>query len=251
MAWPWDLFWTLARTEFKLRDQGTWMGFCWTLLQPLGQFAILYAVFSGWLGAAIPDYAAYLLVGLVPWNFFATASTAGLTSLRRKAGLVGSHPVPRLAVVWSAVAAVWLSHLAEWALLAAALAALGKLQGWGWLLLPGLAVVEALLAGAVACALAVPAVQFRDLERAWGLALYALFFLTPVFFDPQAVQGSGAALLAANPLSVVIGAARAALLGAPPPPPASLALVAAGAAAATAATAAAFPRWSRGVAESL
>jgi hypothetical protein len=28
----WDLFWILTRTEFRRRDQGTLMGFLWTLL---------------------------------------------------------------------------------------------------------------------------------------------------------------------------------------------------------------------------
>src|SRR5207237_8705306 len=107
----WDLFWMLTRTEFRLRDQGTLVGFLWTLMHPLFIFAVLSTMFAHWMAPKIPHYSACLLIGIVQWNFFLSGTEAGLTSLRRKARLMASFAFPRALIVLSSVVAVLLSHL--------------------------------------------------------------------------------------------------------------------------------------------
>lgn len=231
LAYQWDLFWMLTRTEFRLRDQGTVAGFLWTLLHPLFIFIILHQLFTTWMAPRVANYPAYLLIGIIQWNFFSTATTAGLTSLRRKSGLIASYSFPRIIIVLSSVSAVLLSHLLEWAVLLAALLAFGIHPSPAWLLLPLLIAVELALAVALSCALAVLAVDIRDLEHVWSLLLYGVFFLTPVFYTMEIVGSSTQPLVAANPLTLILGATRAALIDGgfflPPGAPASLAVLAA------------------------
>ena len=61
----------LVRTDFKLRYQGSVLGYAWSLLRPLLLFVILYIVFVKFLklGGSIPHYPVYLLFGMVLWNF--------------------------------------------------------------------------------------------------------------------------------------------------------------------------------------
>lgn len=243
-----DLLWMLTRIEFRARDQGTFLGFLWTLLRPLAQFAVLYAVFSRWMGPRIPDWPAFLLVGVVQWDFFAGATTHGLTSLRRKAGLITHHAFPRVVVVLSSVLAVLLSHLLEWLVLLAALPLLGVGPSASWLLIPALVAAEAGLALGAACVLAALSARVRDVEQAWSLALYALFFLTPVFYTLDLLPPATARLVALNPLGCLIEAARALLWGRAP---AALAGPLALAAAVAAAGLAAFPRLARDAEERL
>ncbi|TBR18480.1 hypothetical protein EPO15_15180 [bacterium] len=250
-AYHWDLFWMLTRTEFRLRDQGTLIGFLWTLLHPLFIFLILHALFVHAMSPRIPQYASRLLIGIVQWNFFSTGTSAGLTSLRRKSGIIASHAFPRLLVVLSSVAAVLLSHLLEWGVLLAGLCAAGTLPNPGWLALPFLVAAELALVAGVSCLLALWAVHLRDLERAWSLLLYGLFFMTPVFYTAEALGGAAPLLTALNPLAWVIEGTRAALLdGALRPSNASLGL-AAGLAAFCAAAGTFFSSRSRGIAERL
>ena len=240
----------LTRTEFRLRDQGTAAGFLWTLLHPLLLFLILHKVFVAWLAPRIPDYAACLLVGIVQWNFFSAATSAGLTSLRRKAALLSSYSFPRVFIVLSSVAAVLLSHLLEWAVLLVALLLLGVKPGLGWLALPLLIAAESALAVALSCPLAVLCAEVRDLERVWGLLLYGVFFLTPVFYTTAAAGEGARAWVDRNPLSWVIEASRAAALGGGRAMPQGWA-VPLGAALFCAAAVLSFPRLSRGVEEKL
>lgn len=243
-----DLWRLLTRAEFKARDQGTLLGFAWTLLRPLGQFAVLDAVFGRWMAPRVEHWTAYLLVGVVMWDLFAGATSHGLTSLRRKAGLVTHFAFPRVLVPLSSASAVLLSHALEWLLLLALLPLLGVAPRASWLLLPALVAAEAALAFGTACLLAALAPRLRDLEQAWSLALYALFFLTPVFYTADLAGPVGRALTAWNPLAALIEAARAVLLGGAPP---ALAGAAALAAAAAAAGALLFSRLERGAVERL
>lgn len=243
-----DLWRVLTRAEFKSRDQGTLLGFAWTLLRPLWQFAVLHAVFGRWMAPRVENWAAYLLVGVVMWDLFAGATAYGLTSLKRKAGLVTHFAFPRVLVPLSSASAVLASHALEWLLLLALLPALGVPPRASWLFLPLLVAAEAALAFGAACLLAALAPRLRDLEQAWSMALYALFFLTPVFYTADLVGPIGGRLVALNPLAALIEAARAVLDGGAVPSLAPAFLLAAVAAVAGTAL---FPRLERGGVERL
>ena len=42
----WNLMWTLAVTDFKLRFYGSVLGYTWTLVRPFALFGVLYVVFA-------------------------------------------------------------------------------------------------------------------------------------------------------------------------------------------------------------
>ena len=132
----WFLFWELTRTEFKLRDQGTALGFAWTLLHPALMFIVLYTLFINWLGKFVDQYAAYLIIGLVQWQFFEKATMLGLGSLRRKSNLIRNFRFAREIIVLSAVGSVFWSYLLETAVLMVFLLLLGIRPAASWLLLP-------------------------------------------------------------------------------------------------------------------
>lgn len=245
VGYYWDLLRMLTWTEFRLRDQGTWIGFVWTLLHPLFIFLILYGIFTHWMAPRVPNYAAYLLIGIVQWNFFAVATGAGLTSLRRKAGLLANYSFPPIFVVLASVGAVLVSHVMEWAVLLGALLCLGVAPALGWLLLPVVIAAELSLVCGLACLLAALSLDFRDLDRIWGIVLYALFFMTPVFYTFDVIGVSGRRFLELNPMTAIIEATRALLFGGSIPAMKMLAASAAFCAVALLF----FPRLSRGAAE--
>lgn len=193
---------TLTVSEFRLRDQGTLLGFLWTLLHPLLLFVVLRAVF----GAGSEGR---LLTGIVLWNFFAHATAFGLTALERRKGLVLWMNVPRGMLVGAAVGSVAISFLMETALLLLVLAFLGHPPTASLSLLPAVLLLEVLLALGASLALAGLHVHARDVERVWGLVLLAGFFLTPVFY----AAGPGMPWLRFNPMAAALACGRQALLG--------------------------------------
>src|SRR5258707_12230224 len=80
----------LVKTDFKLRYQGSLLGYAWSLLKPLMMFAILYVVFTVFLpvGKGVPHYPVYLLLGIVMWNYFNEVTTGSVDAIVGKSELL-------------------------------------------------------------------------------------------------------------------------------------------------------------------
>lgn len=223
----WPLLREMTRSEILLRDQGTLLGFVWTLLHPALMFAVLYALFSKWMGKFVPQYVAYLLVGIVLWNFFQKATSYALGSFRRSRGTLINYRFPREIVVLSSLGAVLWSSLMEAGVLVAALLLLGVAPRASWVWLPGVLLLELVLATGVGLYLAVFAAEYQDVERIWDVVSSALFYLTPVFYPVDILSPGKRELMRLNPLAQILAAFRACVLGGATPDRRDCAFVAA------------------------
>src|SRR6202012_3119446 len=87
----------LVRTDFKLRYQGSLLGYAWSLLRPLLIFVILYLVFVKFLklGTGVPHYPIYLLLGIVIWTFFNEITVMSQGSIVACGDLIRKIRIPR------------------------------------------------------------------------------------------------------------------------------------------------------------
>jgi ABC-type polysaccharide/polyol phosphate export permease len=164
-------------------------------------------------GGDLP-YAAFLALGLWPWNLFANAANRGVTALTDNAALIGKVAVPHALFVDARVAASLVLDLAGFAAVIATLLAFGVgLSPRGVpAALAGLAVV-AVYTVATARLLAVLQVFLRDIATLVGQLLVLGFFLTPVLYDRSLLPAGAGRWLAANPLVAPVETVRAALSG--------------------------------------
>lgn len=205
-----------------MREQGTALGFLWTLLHPALMFVVLYGLFAKWVGRFVEQYMVYLLLGLVFWNFFQKATSYALGSFRRARGTVLNYRFPREIIVLSSIGAVLWSALMEICVLMVAVALLGQEPRWTWLLLPCLVALELLLVTGLGLCLAVFAVEYQDVERIWDVLAAALFYLTPVFYPLDILSPDKRALLMLNPLAQIIAAVRDCVIAGRAPQPAAV-----------------------------
>ena len=87
----------LSKTDFKLRYQGSVLGYLWAILRPMMLFAILYVVFSKILrfGDGIPHYPVYLLCGTILWNFFTECTSMGIQAIVMRGDLIRKLSFPK------------------------------------------------------------------------------------------------------------------------------------------------------------
>ena len=208
----WNLLWELTTVQMKLRDQGTIFGFFWTLLHPILMFIVLYVLFIKWVGKFVNQYAAYLLIGLVFWNFFQKATSVALSSLRSFEGLIMNYKFPREIIVLSSVGAVLWSTLLELVILLIALLLMGVPLHWTWLFLTAALALELTFVTGLSMILAVLAVEYQDMQRIWDVISMALFYLTPIFYPMSIIAESRRRLLLLNPITQVLVAARGCVL---------------------------------------
>src|SRR4051812_17960227 len=91
----------LVKTDFKLRYQGSVLGYMWSLLRPLFLFVTLYFVFARFLkvGGTIPHYPQYLLLGIVLWNYFAEVTSGAVGSIVGKGDLLRKINFPKYVII--------------------------------------------------------------------------------------------------------------------------------------------------------
>src|ERR1700733_7376776 len=91
----------LVKTDFKLRYQGSILGYLWSLLRPLLLFGVLYLVFTHIIRAGnnVPHYPAYLLLGLVMWTFFVEAPSSGMNAITGRGDLVRKVSIPKYTLI--------------------------------------------------------------------------------------------------------------------------------------------------------
>jgi ABC-2 type transport system permease protein len=92
----------LVITDFKLRYQGSVLGYAWSLLKPLFLFAIMYVVFGLLIKlGSVEHYSVYLLLGIVLWTFFAEATNQGMASIVSRGDVIRKISFPKYIIVLS------------------------------------------------------------------------------------------------------------------------------------------------------
>jgi lipopolysaccharide transport system permease protein len=215
-----SVFRELLRRELGERYRGSLLGVLWHLLLPLSQLLVLSWVFSHLLQARTQfenlSYAAFLAMGLWPWNLFSNAVSNSVSALTGNAALIGKIALPHHLLVDAKVSASILLDLAGFAVVLLALVLFGTDLHFSGLpvVLLSLIILYVFAVG-FANIVAVLNVFLRDVGAATSQIMSLMFFLTPVIYDlaqlPQQLQQ----LLMMNPFSAPIIAIRHAFLGLP------------------------------------
>lgn len=202
----------LASAEYKLRYLDSFLGYLWTLVQPLLMFGVLYFVFGKVVAfSGAEHYPVQLLIGVVLFNFFTEATGLALPSLVGNSNLLRRIAFPTAAVPLAntlASAAGFIVGIGI-AVLFAVLA--GVPLELRWLELVPLAIALALFTGGVGLILALIYIWVRDVRPIWAVLTRMLFFATPVFYPIEAAPTSLAQFLMMNPIALIIIEARNAL----------------------------------------
>jgi ABC-2 type transport system permease protein len=201
----------LVRTDFKLRYQGSALGYVWSLLRPLLMFLILYIVFSRVFNAGdtIPNYPIYLLLGIVLWSFFTEMTSQSLTAIVARGDLIRKIKIPR----WLIIVSVSLSALINLCLnlvIVFVFAYATKLQiTASALLLPFYIGEVYVFALALSLLLSALYVRYRDISYIWDVVLQAGFYATPIIYPLSLISSPTLQrLILSNPIAQAIQGAR-------------------------------------------
>ena len=210
-----DLLYFLALRDLKLRYRQTVLGALWALLQP----AVAMIVFSVFLGGFAhiptygPPYPVFVYAGLLPWTYFANATTLAGGSLVKNAPLLSRVYLPRLAIPLASVVSGIVDLLVGLVLLAVLMLVFKVPLTARVLILPGLLLACAVVAMAVSTWLAALEVRYRDVHYLTPFLVQVWLFATPVVYPSRLVPESYRWLVGLNPMAGVVEGFRWALLG--------------------------------------
>ncbi|MBI4494134.1 MAG: ABC transporter permease [Chloroflexi bacterium] len=210
-----ELIYFLAWRDVKVRYKQTALGVAWALLQPLLAMAI-FTVFFGGLARMPSDglpYALFAYTGLLPWTYFANATTNASGSLVANSNLISKVYFPRLVIPLAGVAGGLVDLAIGFGMLVVLLVLFGVAPSANVVFLPllvGLAVLSALSVGIWLSALDV---QYRDVRYAIPFLIQVWLFATPVVYPASLVPEAYRPLYGLNPMAGVVEGFRWALLG--------------------------------------
>jgi ABC-2 type transport system permease protein len=203
-----ELVWRLAKTDFKLRYHGSVLGYVWVILKPLLMFTILNFVFSSifnFRNSGTPYYPLELLTGLLLFQFFAEATTTGMTSLVTKAQLVTKIYVPR----WTLILGSTMNALFIFGMNLVVLAFFFLLYGvtptiTGLIMFLIFAILLYILAVAFSFLAAPFYVRYRDLGNVWDVLLTVIMYASPIIYPLTILPEHLRQIILINPVAYII-----------------------------------------------
>ncbi len=231
-----ELLSNLTLRELRSKYKRSFLGWAWSLLNPLANTLVYTVVFGVLFGAKPPNggpshlkvYALYLLCALLPWNFFQASVMSSVGGLIGNGNLIKKTYFPRELLPASAVGAALVSHLIEMGLLLVVLLCFGDYWSLEWILMTLVLILLVSVFGLGAGLLfSVLNVYFRDIEHFLGIFFLLWIYATPIVYPPTVLAGhhlpgthiAALTVLQVNPMTEMASMFRQTMFYGGPPDP--------------------------------
>jgi ABC-type polysaccharide/polyol phosphate export permease len=197
------LIYQLVRRDILTRYKRSFLGVAWTMLNPLGIMLVLSFAFSNIFGST-RAYPAFLLSGLMAWNFFAQSTTAAMSSLVWGGGLLQRIYIPRAAFGISAIGSGLVNLLLSFIPLIIVMAVVGVPIRITTTFLPVSLLLLACFTLGLGLAISTLAIYFPDVAEMYQIILTAWMYLTPIIYPETALPAKFQLVLHLNPMYYLI-----------------------------------------------
>jgi ABC-type polysaccharide/polyol phosphate export permease len=224
----------LVIRDLKVRYKNSALGFLWSLVSPLLMMVVFWLVFSYFMaGPTTPaNYHVFVLVAILPWNWFSAAVSGGIFSIVNNSSLINKVYFPREVLPTSIVTSELINFLLAIPVLFLIIVLSGIPLTPYALWLPVVISIQLVFTMGIVLILATANVYYRDTGMIMDVVLLAWFFLTPIIYDierfrftylPVIGMSAEKFMYYVNPMASLVATYRVILYGshdAPPGPPA-------------------------------
>lgn len=197
------------KKEIRGKYKGSFLGIIWSFVNPLLTVLVYAIIFPYILRQDQPNYLIFLIVAVIPWNFFVTVLNQGTTTVLLNANIVKKVYFPREILPISIV----LSGLVNFLISCIIILLFVIFGGVGIspviFYLPFVVLIQAIFSLGIVFVLSAINVYVRDVEYIVNFVLTLAFYATPILYNasflPQHLQG----LINLNPMKHFIDAYRA------------------------------------------
>jgi len=187
-----ELLSQLIIRDIKLKYRRSFLGYLWSVLNPLLIMLIMTMVFSRLFRFEIPDvpFAAYFLTGQVMFNFMSEATSMAIGSITSNGALIKKTYVPKyifsVSKITSSLVNLVFAMVALWFVLLFT----GVKLTWWFLLFPVIVLELYVFCLGLGLFLAQAAVFFRDIQYIYSVVITAWMYLTPIFYPISILKDS-------------------------------------------------------------
>lgn len=204
--------WLLSARDLKVRYSTSFLGYLWSVLDPLVMSAIYWFVFTQVFHRDVGEepYIIFLISALLPWVWFNSSVSDFTRAFKKDSRLVRSTAIPRSIWVNRIVLSKGMEYLFSLPVLAIFIVVNLIVEthpeqtvqiGWGILWVPVAIFLQTVLLVGLGLLVAPLCVMYVDLERTTALILRAMFYATPIIYNVTDLPGFAQTLGAFNPLA--------------------------------------------------
>ena len=177
-----DLWLQLVIRDIKLKYRRSFLGYVWSVLNPLMIMIIMVLVFSNMFRFDIANFPVYLITGQTVFNFVSEATNQALFSITGNAALLKKTYVPKYIFTVSKVTSSFVNTLfALGAMLIVFVVCHVRFQIY-MLFIPVILLQVYIFCLGLGLILAQATVFFRDVQYIYAAVLTAWMYLTPIFY---------------------------------------------------------------------
>lgn len=203
-----ELLKTNVKKEIRGKYKGSFLGVLWSFLNPLLMVLVYALVFSVILKQDIPNYVIFLIVGVIPWNFFTTVIMQGTNCIWINGGIIKKVYFPREILPVSVVLAGLVNFLISCVIIFIFVLFSGIGFSIHLVWLPLIAILQTLFSLGLLFILSAVDVYVRDVEYLMNFLISLLFYATPIVYTVDLFPESVRWILYLNPMTHFIDAYR-------------------------------------------
>lgn len=201
----------LISQQLILRYRRTALGYLWTLINPLLMMSVMALVFSTLFKSDLKDFVVFLFAGMIPWNFFNSVVTQSCSSFINNEGLIKKIYLPKVIFPLSIAFALLIDSSLSFLAFFAIIVFIGGSLSWTAFFVPVAFLLLFFFTLGIALIMSIVTVFFRDLQHVILIVMQGLFFLTPILYKHEALEGKVKWLITLNPVVPYIELFRAPL----------------------------------------
>ena len=184
-----DAFWhyrplleQLIVKDIKLKYRRSFLGYIWSILNPLMIMGIMVLVFSNMFRFDIENFPVYLIIGQTLFAAMNEATTMAIWSITGNASLIKKVYVPKYIFTMSRVSSSLINFLFSLVAMILVFLWCRVTLNWCFLWIPVVIFQVYLFSLGLGLFLAQAAVFFRDIQYIYSVILTAWMYLTPIFY---------------------------------------------------------------------
>lgn len=187
-----DLVKELVSRDIKLKYRRSFLGYVWSVLNPLLIMVVLTIVFSAMFKRNIENYPVYLLSGRMLYEFMTASTNGAMTSVTGNAALLKKTYIPKYIFTLAKVTTCLIDFVFSLGALAIVMIATGATFHWHILLIPYVILQVYIFCCGLGFLLAQLHVFFRDIRYIYKAVTTAWMYLTPIIYPleqlPKMIQ---------------------------------------------------------------
>jgi ABC-type polysaccharide/polyol phosphate export permease len=212
------MYYSLVKKSLFGKYKNSALGFLWNFITPAVSILLFYIVFENFMGRDIPYYWAYLCVGMFPFQFMNSNLIGGVSKITSNAGMIKKMYFPREILPLSQVTYTLIVFLIAYSIVAVLMLITGfPLSSDGLLALPLVILMMFLFSFGTILFTSAISVYSRDFEHLITAFARILFWVTPIFYMINSLNGILSKIVWLNPLTYYVeGLHKVAYWGAMP-----------------------------------